>query len=82
MLSNFTLPYGVPRDQSQQVLCLHKPPRRGVPGVQEVALQRIGCYTSKWNVSEYVKLTGPNLFGPKLSVSALRIKQFGWLISR
>jgi hypothetical protein len=31
--------------------------------------------------TELLKITGPNLFGPYLSVSALIIKQFGWLFS-
>jgi len=50
-LRDLALPYGVARDQSQRVLCHHKLPRRGLPGGQEVALQRIGRYTSMWIIA-------------------------------
>jgi hypothetical protein len=33
------------------------------------------------SISALLKITGPNLFGPYFSVSALVIKQFGWLFS-
>jgi hypothetical protein len=56
------------------------PPSR-LPGSLGCPLLRNGRFSSRWITSELLKITGPNLFAPYFSVSALKIKQFGRLFS-